>query len=433
MIANMVCRDCFCRLGKCVLPLFLFFVSCERSGVPGGNSGIREDSLLVDSLQVDSLPMDEPMAEEDTLHTLRIGFVGDIMVHDYQMEKAYDEKTDSFDFSPVFKQIQPFLDANGLLIGNLETVFAGKNKGRSSKVHGYASFPYFNAPDCFAATLAEAGFDLLATANNHTMDCKPEGVVATLNLLDSLGILHHGTSRDSLERERLCIVERGGIKVGFCSYTYSLNGVFVPKDKRFMVNEFCKYDSAKVSGLCENVRRLRTSGADFTVAYLHCGTEYQKNPNRYQRQMADSLHHAGCDLVVMSHPHIIQRMEVLPAEDSLPRTLVAYSLGNFVSSQVCRGDISKDLGMILQVDVEKRRDSVSISGVTVVPTCTYWRRDHIGVLPVITAFETPDSVIALRPKEKVRVVEAYDEVMDVLGGDADSLWRVEGDHYRFKW
>ncbi|MCR5497214.1 MAG: CapA family protein [Paludibacteraceae bacterium] len=408
----------------------LLINSCGQGGSTNGKTSVQADTLCLDSIMRDTMPL----SEDEPLHMLRIGAVGDLMVHDYQMKKAYRNDSDTFDFSPVFRQIQSYLDENDLLIGNLETVFAGKEKGRKADVYGYASFPYFNAPDCFAATLADAGFDLLATANNHTMDSYPEGVAATLNLLDSLHILHHGTARDSAERERLCIVERNGIKVGFCSYTYSLNGVFVPKNKRFMVNEFCKYDSAKVSGMCETIRRLRRAGADFTVAYLHCGTEYQKSPNRYQRRMADSLHRAGCDLILMAHPHILQRMEILPAESTLPRSLVAYSLGNFLSSQVFHDSIPKDIGAILQVDIVKRRDSTFIKNVYVVPTYTYWRPKHIGVLPVVKAHDSPEEVIKLRPKDKKRINHAYDDALRILRGTMDStLWSIEGDRYRLAW
>ncbi|MBR5696978.1 MAG: CapA family protein [Paludibacteraceae bacterium] len=413
--------------------LFLYVILATSCGLD--NASKRAVDEQADSLCVDSImPDTSVLVEDEPLRRLRIGAVGDLMMHDYQMEKAYRNDTDTFDFSPIFQQIQSYLDENDLLIGNLETVFAGKEKGRRADVYGYASFPYFNAPDCFAATLAEAGFDLLATANNHTMDGYPEGVTATLNLLDSLHILHHGTSRDSTERERLCIVERNGIKVGFCSYTYSLNGVFVPKNKRFMVNEFCKYDSAKVSGMCETIRRLRREGADFTVAYLHCGTEYQKQPNRYQRRMADSLHRAGCDLILMAHPHILQRMDILPADSTAPKSLVAYSLGNFLSSQVFRDSIPKDIGAILQVDIVKKKDSTFIQNVYVVPTYTYWRSNHIGVLPVVKAHDKPDEVIKLWAKDKKRIRHAYDDALRVLRGGMDStLWSITDDRYRLEW
>lgn len=408
----------------------LLFSSCDLSAPYGKTSAGKGCAVDTDSVAPDTCLL----TEDEPLHYLRIGAVGDIMLHDYQMKKAYRPDSDTFDFSPVFRQIQSFLDANDLLIGNLETVFAGKGKGRKKDVFGYASFPYFNAPDCFASTLVEAGFDLLATANNHTMDCYPQGVSATLDLLDSLHILHHGTSRDSVERERLCIVERNGIKIGFCSYTYSLNGVFVPKDKLFMVNEFCNHDKAKISGMCDVIRRLKGAGADFTVAYLHSGTEYQRRPNHYQTMLADSLHLAGCDLILMSHPHILQRMDILPASDSTPRTLVAYSLGNFISSQVCRGEIAKDIGALLQVDIVKKKDSTFITGVSVVPTYSFWRTNYIGVLPVITAHDCPDEVVTLYPKDRKRVREAYDDALEVLRGDMDStLWSVEEDCYRLKW
>lgn len=372
--------------------------------------------------------------KKDTVYSLKISAVGDLMVHDYQILKAHRNDTDSFDFSPVFKQVQPYLDEADILLGNLETVFAGKDNGRSNKVLGYSSFPYFNSPNAFAETLAEVGFDLVTTANNHTLDAYPEGVVATLNLLDSLGIRHVGTARDSAEKQQLCLIEKNGILVGFSGYTYSLNGIRRPKDKPYLVNEFVNYDTIKIREMCDEIRRLKAAGADFVVSYVHIGTEYQKKPNVYQRKVADSLFHAGAHLILMSHPHILQKMGVLTSKDSLQKSLVAYSLGNFISSQVGTESTFKDIGAILEVEVKKRKDTTSISAVSVIPTYSYWRKDHIGVLPVIKAHDTPDKVIKLRRKDTVKINKAYYHTLEVLRGNMDStLWKIEDERYRLEW
>lgn len=376
----------------------------------------------------------EEDVKEDTVYTLKISAVGDLMVHDYQINKARRKDTDSFDFSPVFKQIQPYLDEADILVGNLETVFAGKDKGRSNKVCGYSSFPYFNSPNAFADALAAAGFDLVTTANNHTLDAYPEGVVSTLNLLDSLGIRHVGTARDSAEKQQLCLMEKNGILVGFSGYTYSLNGIHRPKDKPYLVNEFINYDTTKIREMCNEIRRLKKAGADFVVAYVHAGTEYQKKPNSYQRRVADSLFHAGAQLILMSHPHILQKMDVLTSKDSLRKSVVAYSLGNFISSQVSNEKSHKDIGAILEVEVKKWRDSTFISSVSVIPTYSYWRKDHIGVLPVIKAHDSPNEVIKLRMKDTMMVNKAYHHTLEVLRGDMDStLWKIENERYCLEW
>lgn len=382
-------------------------------------------------MMVDTTPV---VPKKDTVYSLKISAVGDLMVHDYQILRAHRNDTDSFDFSPVFKQVQPYLDEADILVGNLETVFAGKDKGRSNKVFGYSSFPYFNSPNAFAEALAQAGFDLLTTANNHTLDAYPEGVVSTLNLLDSLGIRHVGTARDSAEKQQLCLIEKNGILVGFSGYTYSLNGIHRPKDKPYLVNEFINYDTTKIGEMCNEIRRLKTAGADFVVAYVHAGTEYQKKPNSYQRRVADSLFHVGAQMIVMSHPHILQKMDVLTSKDSLRKSVVAYSLGNFISSQVANEKSYKDIGAILEVEVKKWKDSTFISAVSVIPTYSYWRKDHIGVLPVIKAHDSPNEVIKLRKKDTMKVNKAYYHTLEVLRGDMDSaLWKIENERYRLEW
>ena len=133
----MVCRNGFRKaLGWLFLSVILL-ASCGQDNPFRGKVGGQADMLCVDSIMPDSMSL----SEDEPLHMLRIGAVGDLMVHDYQMKKAYRNDSDTFDFSPVFRQIQSYLDENDLLIGNLETVFAGKNKGRKADVYGYASFP----------------------------------------------------------------------------------------------------------------------------------------------------------------------------------------------------------------------------------------------------------------------------------------------------
>lgn len=417
------------KTNRCFSWIVIAFLLLSACGENSPQPQKGEDPIVTDTLTIpsDSIPI-------STIKRLKISAVGDIMLHDYQMEKAYRNDTDTFDFSPIFQQIQPYLDQSDLLIGNLETVFAGKGKGRGKESYGYGSFPYFNAPDCFAATLAEAGFDWLATANNHTLDSYCEGVTRTLNLLDSLHIRHHGTARDSAEQEALCIIEKDGIKIGLCSYTQSLNGIDLPSDKPFLVNEFRKFDSTKISQIYRNIQRLKASGADFTIAYLHCGTEYQRNPNRYQRRLADSLNKIGCDLILMSHPHILQRMAILTSRDSLQKSLVAYSLGNFLSSQVYSDSIPKDIGAILNIEIMKDSTGTHITEVSVVPTYNYWRKDHIGILNLLQAYNHPDSTLKLYKKDRERINDAYERTLCTLRGKMDSTrWTIGEDRYILKW
>lgn len=375
----------------------------------------------------------DSVSVSDTLPSIvRLSVVGDIMMHGRQMTRAYVEESDSFDFSRVFEYVQPYMDEADLLVGNLETVFAGKNKGRSQDVLGYSSFPCFNAPDAFAVQLKRCGFDLLTTANNHSLDSYPEGVVATLDLLDSLQIAHVGTARSVEEQGRLCVIERNGLRLGFCGYTYYLNGIREPKGRDYLVNDFLDYDAQKIHVMCEEVRRLQRSGVDMTIAYLHCGVEYQRKPNDWQRLVVDSLRGAGCDIILMSHPHILQKVELFPAQDSLKACFVAYSLGNFISSQVYRNGRACDIGAILELELTKRQDSTRLSAVSVVPTYSFWRPDRIGVLPVIEAHDHPSSFFPLSEKEKMSLERAYRATYDVIRGNMDTTqWVIDEERYKF--
>ena len=390
--------------------LSMFTVSCTE---PSGKQTMTVESASFDTTEgLEGLPQPPQV--------VRLAVVGDIMMHDYQMKRAYVDSSGTFDFSKVFEYVQPYLDESDLLIGNLETVFAGKNKGRDSSVLGYATYPYFNAPKEYAEQLKMSGFDLLTTANNHSLDSYPAGVEATLQLLDSLQIRHVGTYRSEEERSRLCMVEENGVTLGFCGYTYSLNGIREPRERDYLVNDFVGFDTARIHRMCEEVRSLQHSGADMTLAYVHCGEEYQKKPNAGQRRVVDSLRAAGCDIVVMSHPHLLQKIDFFPANDSLKSCFVSYSLGNFISSQVYHEGQPRDIGGILELEITKMDGVARLSKVSFVPTYSFWRKDRIGLLPVIEAYEHPERYLPLWKKDNVNLERAYHATMDVLRGDMDS-------------
>ncbi|MDQ6418157.1 CapA family protein [Paenibacillus sp. LHD-117] len=317
--------------------------------------------------------------------------VGDIMSHSPQLPGAYDAATGKYDFNPFFANVKPILEQGDWVMANLETPVAGES-------FGYSGYPTFNAPTELAEALRNAGFNLLSTANNHSLDKGEKGVLRTLEHLKALGLQAVGTASSQADADALIISEKNGIRMGLLAYTYGTNGIPIPEGKPYLVNLI---DETKIKG---DIKRLREAGADIVTVSLHFGTEYQTVPNESQTTLARALAAAGADIIAGSHPHVLQPYEVVDTFDEQGRpkqALIIYSMGNFISNQ--RGD-SKDYGVIFKVNVKKNMSdkSVQLTEVEAIPTWVHrYRLDksyRYRVLPVEATIAAADDKL-LKPTD----------------------------------
>lgn len=272
--------------------------------------------------------------------------VGDVMVHQTQYLQAYDEKKNKYDFSPSFEFISSYFKDADLVVGNLETTLAGEERG-------FRAYPRFNSPDEIAYDLKEAGMDLMSTANNHSLDSGEQGLYRTLEVLEDAGLKAFGTARNQKERDTPTLVNVEGIKLAFLSYTFGTNMIPVPEGKDYIVNLIDK------NLITKDIEKAKENGADLIVLFLHWGIEYQSEPNEEQKNLARDLAKAGADIILGSHPHVIQPVDYIQVandEGEINNALVIYSLGNFMSNQhKTSGVPTNDVkyGLMLQVDVAK--------------------------------------------------------------------------------
>ncbi|MBN1151157.1 CapA family protein [candidate division WOR-3 bacterium] len=286
-------------------------------------------------------------------------FVGDIMVHDEQLKGAKDAVSGEYDFSSSFDDVRNILSGADLTMGNLETTLAGEEKL-------FTGYPRFNSPDELAQALKETGFDLLTTANNHCLDRGEQGLVRTLEVLDSIGIYHTGTFRDSSEMDFLLISVKN-IDIAFLSYTYGTNGLFLPKGSPCQVNYIDTENIKKAIHLADE------TGADAIVVILHYGTEYDLIPSARQKALFDSVSSFGADLVIGIHPHVVQPMNLKNSPEDMLK-LFFYSLGNFISSQ---RTVPRDAGLILGVELKVYRSGWTfLSGVNFLPTYVQFKPEN---------------------------------------------------------
>ena len=294
-------------------------------------------------------------SENDGAVRARVVFVGDIMVHDQQLEAA--RWGASWDFKPQFHRVRPLFH-NSLSVGNLETLFGGDGKN-------FTGYPLFNTPDELASALADLEIDVLMLANNHILDQGLDAALRTTKVLDDAGILWTGLSPQD-DPDAPLTVEHGGLRWAFVNYSYGTNinrSLTKPEDLKLNVIT----DEAIVSGL----KRASEHEPDITVAFFHWGAEYHHSPSKSQKRAAALCLENGADLVIGAHPHVLQPIEVTSTDKGY--AVVAYSLGNFVSYQ---RTTPRERSVILAVDVEKKPNGRAVvSRVSVAPTWVSARRE----------------------------------------------------------
>ncbi|WP_232700041.1 CapA family protein [Brevibacillus daliensis] len=300
---------------------------------------------------------------EEAESSITLFSVGDIMVHQEQLDAAYQPETRSYHFNPSFSQVKPILMQADIVMGNLETTLSGSERT-------YSGYPEFNTPDSLVEALKDAGFTVVTTANNHSLDRRNQGVIRTREVLKQKNILSTGTFTSQEERDTPLLLQQNDIVIAFLSYTYGTNGIPLPKNKPFAVN---LYQPQLVK---QDIARAKSMGADLVITSLHFGAEYQRLPNEEQKRMARETFEAGSDLIIGHHPHVIQPYEWLieQKKDGPDRKgFVIYSLGNFISAQ--RWDY-KDVGGILQVVITKKGESTQITQADFLPTYVHFFRKN---------------------------------------------------------
>ena len=273
---------------------------------------------------------------------LSLLFMGDIMGHDSQIWAAEDLATHTYNYDEVFSYIKPLISEAGIAIANLEVTLAGPP---------YKGYPQFSSPAALAVACKNAGIDCFVTANNHSVDRGKSGITGTIFRLDSIGMPHTGTfiSQASKDRSTPLIFSKNGFKVAVLNYTYGTNGISVPQP--VIVNML---ERNLVAGDLEITKKLKP---DLTVLVLHWGTEYDTVPSAAQAEMAEYFLSKGADLVIGSHPHVLQKMVWYNEGSEFRNKAVVYSMGNFISNQ---RKPKTDGGSMVRFEIEKTGDSVSI-------------------------------------------------------------------------
>ncbi|WFA10312.1 CapA family protein [Tissierella sp. Yu-01] len=413
------------RKSLLLFTLLIFLVAIfgitALSFIPYGNE-ITADNIMDEPLEVVE-PLEVPVEIIVPIETkAKILAVGDIMFHMPQINAA---KTTSgnFDFNPVFKHVKKYIEDADLALGNFETVTVGDEMG-------FSGFPRFNSPVDTISALKNTGFDILSTANNHSLDRGKNGIINTIDVMNNNGIRNIGTFKDNTRP--LIIEEINDIRIGLLSYTTSLNGLdsLLSKEDSYMVNKF----DEKI--IIEDINQLKAENVDIIVAYLHWGYEYFEEPTEYQRELGRKILEWGVDIVLGSHPHRIQKTEMINIDGN--GKLIVYSMGNFLSNQryETMGKQYTEDGVIVEITLNKNFDTnvTNIEEVIFRPTWVYRFRNEDGlnyeILPIsdiladLNNQALPNNVIDRMQKsynDTLSTMSYIDDIRDFKSGNIQTL------------
>lgn len=298
----------------------------------------------------------------------RIKFFGDTMAHYDQVSYAYNYGGGTYDFSKQYEYIKDYVKDADLSITNYETT---TNPNRD-----YSGFPAFNTPGEYLKDIKDAGFDVVTTANNHTLDTGEEGVFTTIDAIKEAGLDSVGTHET--DDQRILYKEVNGIKIAILSYTYGCNGevdLLTPREEVESVN-YIHDDLIK-----DDIKTAKKNGADFVIVYPHWEIEYESYPIKETVERGHKMIDWGADLVIGNHPHVVQPVEKYSTEDGR-EGLIAYALGNLVSLQSYDsfGDyrVEQGLSIDLNLELDEKTGNKKISNINYNPLWIGMRYDEFG-------------------------------------------------------
>ena len=262
---------------------------------------------------------------------LSLIMVGDALLHSSLYRDGYNNGT--YNFTSQLELIKPIVQNYDLAFYNQESILGGTELGLSD-------YPTFNSPKEFGDAMIDAGFNLVSLANNHTLDRGEKAVISSCNYWKTKDVLTAGSYTSNEEANEIKIKEKNGIKYTLLAYTYGTNGIPVPQGKDYLVNI---YSDEKVKNDIEKVR----DKVDVLLVSMHWGNEYQTEPTAEQKRQAEYLSSLGVDIIIGTHPHIIEPITYIND------TLVIYSLGNFISAQSTNNDYNTMVELMTSVDIIK--------------------------------------------------------------------------------
>ena len=328
--------------------------------------------------------------------SVTIKAVGDNLIHSPIFKACRTE--DGFDFDGLYTHITPYIEKADIAAINQETIFVDDTQT-------FTGYPAFGTPTAVGESVANAGFNLITHATNHTYDRGYNAMLHTMNFwkqYEHITVL--GIHESPEKQQEITVWEKDGLKIAMLNFTYGLNGYRLPKDKPYLVNLLDRGE-----GNADLLRRAEEC-ADITVVFVHFGTEYTHKPTAEQKRDVEFFTQNGADVIIGGHPHVIQPVTEHISENG-NKSVVFYSLGNFLSNQ---SGTDKILGGMASVTISKENGETFVENYEMLPTVTHAESG------LYTAYMLSDYTDELAKKHRrcpaltVEKIQAlYDKVMAI--------------------
>lgn len=295
----------------------IFFV--DKSNPTNENAIIRNSQSTESGDTTENDASQENNVDAEVFTKVSVTAVGDNLIHNVIYEQANARAGgDGYDFEDAYRNISGKISSKDIAILNQETII--------STAHNVSSYPQFNSPTELGDEMLDIGFDVFNIATNHSIDCGEKGLISAIEFWKSKEAVTTGAYLNEADYQTIPVTEIKGIKIAYVGFTEQTNGLKLPSD-----TEVILMTSADEERLRQRVMDADAI-ADVVVVNAHWGVEYTHEPNDTQRELAKKLGDWGADVIIGTHPHVIQPVEFIENSDG-SRTLVAYSLGNFISAQ----------------------------------------------------------------------------------------------------
>ncbi|MCB2290386.1 CapA family protein [Clostridium sp. CS001] len=407
--------------------------------IQGDNYKNGQKQESINSLQgKNNLPVKESISIKEDLQLTEnpnymeasVVAVGDIIVHEDQLKAQLNANTGEYNFNNNFKYVKDHIKAADIALANLETTLAGENQK-------YTGYPRFNSPSSIVDAAKDCGFDVLSTVNNHTIDSGSLGVFSTITEIQKRNLKVVGT-RKSVGEKPYIIEDVKGIKVGIISYSYetprkgknkTLNALEIPSDVVNLLNTFSyEYIKEDLNKIKTQIDEMKSQGAEAIIFIIHWGNEFERKPNVHQKSIASELCDYGVDVILGSHPHVIQPIEFITSKETGKKSLVVYSMGNFISNQQYERTNNRytEDGLIVNIQIRKNKTSkeITISEVSYIPTWVHkYSDDNKLVYEIVPLTDALESKGQYNLNEEVEVwrAENSEKSTRVLMGEDSSI------------
>lgn len=474
----------------------LLFVACLYYGLRAKSFYMvtpgRTSTGMIDFSKTSLDALVESYVNREMDREIVISGTGAMKFYEWQLQRAYDDTSQSFDFASAFSYITPYLENTDFLVGDIETTMAGAGKASDTSIYGYAANKdtnIFNTPEVLAGNLANAGFNMITTANSHSMDSGSNGVISTIQNLNQAGLTALGAVKTAGDA-RYVMQEIHGMKTGFIAYTNAINAAddtitdssadagsldnagtdsgsvatdvantddgstaqnndgntqetTVQDDAAAqtqqaypLVNYLNHYDEAAVATMCEQVQQMKSEGADIVVVSLSFESSTASVADDSEKNLAAQLVNAGADVIFGNNASVPQSIDVFDTTDSegqAKKAVAIYSMGNLLTAQqyVDGTGVNRDMGMICNVVITKSKTSARVTGLEMIPVYSNWTSDDIVSIPVIEAYENPDAYTnVLDAIYASRVTDAYTTIFPDILQTSGLNYTIEDSKYK---